>query len=152
MSYWLTKDQESRIRVYIYQNRLRDAAEFYQASNGCSEEEAANFIESYIADLRVSSGFAIKAFFFRLLKAISLAIPNGLVCALAGIVWASAFGKSLLQFGIWAFCVSGMMIAILSPAIKNREGAFAVGALFSGLGFLAITLGVIVGIVRRLFF
>ena len=152
MPYWPTRDQESRLRVYIYQNRLQDAADFYQASNGCSEEEAAQFVEFYTTDLQGSSGYALKALFFRLLLAFSLAIPFGLMCALAGIVWAAAFGKSLWQFGIWAFCVSGLVTAVLSPAIKNREGIFFMGALFSAFSGLAVVLGLIAGIVRRLFF
>jgi hypothetical protein len=152
MPSWPTREQESRIRLHIYYNLFLDATDLYQASTGCSEDEAASFISTYAASLRESWSFPLKAFFCRVWLAICLAVPNGLMCAIAGVVWASAFGKNLLQFGVWAFCVSGFFAAILSTAFRRREGAAAMGLLFGGFSGLAVVLGIIAGIVRRLFF
>ena len=148
----LTPDEQLKIRVYCYQNRLPDAARIYQGATGCATDEAIDFIQECVAELMQSPGYKRKAFFFRLQKAISLAVPMGAIWALAGVVWASALGKSLVQFGIWSFGVAAVIAALLSPAIVAREQAGGMGMVFGGLGILMTAVGVIVGVVRRLLF
>jgi len=147
-----TRDQESRIRVYIYQNRIFDAIDCYRTDNTCSDDEAVEFIKLYTARLRLTPGFAIKAVLFRALLVISVAVYPGLACALAGIVWASAFGKDVLQFGAWAFLVSGILTGVLALAVPTRAMFFTMGAGFCAFSGLAVVVGIIVGILRRAFF
>ena len=129
----LTHDEQLQIRTYCYQNRLPDAARVYQAATGCTTDEAIRFIQGYAAELRQSPGYKPRAFLFRLLKAVALAVPMGAFWSLAGVVWASALSKSLLQFGLWSFGVAAAIAVLLSPAIVAREQVGGMGMMFGGL-------------------
>ena len=148
----LTKRHEQAVRVYCYQHRYRDAAELVRRVTQCSDEEAVNCTRVYAEVIRLSSGYIFKTVLFQLMLVSSIAVPMGFVWGLAGVVWAAALDKSPVQFGVWAFSISGLVAVLMSPVIRSREAAFAMGALFYGPGFLAAALGVIVGIIRRLFF